>query len=220
MPLNQQAKLLRPIEDGWIMPVGATEPVAVSPRIVSATNAAPHKAVDGGRFREDLFDRLNVLPLGIPPLSERADDARHLAEHFLALANEAEGAEVGPITASALRALTAAIAHRNLRWLRNVIWRIVVVKRKGSIKPADLAEVGVPHDVNPTAQCSAHAEDGGTGQTTLSIEFSAGCSYRDVMAQVERAITDAALQRHDGHVGRAMAALGMGKDVWYRVRRG
>lgn len=218
MPLNQQAKLLRAIEDGNIMPVGATQPVSVSARIVAATNTDMDKALQEGRFRQDLLDRLNVLPLGIPPLGERVGDLRYLTEHFLSFANEEEGTQTGPITSGALRGLEANLDQSNLRRLRNVIRRIVVVKRKGPIEAADLAEsplTGSLHTERPYVRVDKEP----TGKTALRIELANGSSFKDIMQRVGRALTNAALDKHGGRVGDAMRALDMSKDVWYRVRR-
>ena len=147
MPASQQAKLLRVLEDGVVTPVGATEPLAVSPRIVAATNADLAAAVNEGRFREDMLDRLNVLPVEMPSLRERPEDLPHLAEHFLALANEEEGAMVGPITVAALRSIRDSLDEINVRRLRHIIRRIVIVKRQGAIEPDDLAEAGMSRSV-------------------------------------------------------------------------
>ena len=91
MPLNQPAKLLRVIEDHEVVPVGAASPVPVDVRLLAATNVDLYEAVEQGRFRRDLLDRLEVLTLRLPSLRERPEDIPLLVDHCFAEANEAEG---------------------------------------------------------------------------------------------------------------------------------
>src|SRR5215208_952200 len=132
-----QARLLRALQEGTIRPVGANEAVAVDVRVVAATNKDLDAAVREGRFREDLFYRLNVVTLRIPPLRERREDVPLLAEHFAAKHGRGEGATV---SASAREILQAYDWPGNVRELENVIARALALNPSGVVVPADLPD--------------------------------------------------------------------------------
>lgn len=138
MDLALQAKLLRVIQEQTIERVGGTRPIKIDVRVVAATNKDIEKAVHNGTFREDLFYRLNVFPIRIPPLRERKDDIPALAMHFL----HKYSAEVrkGPITISdeAMDILLKLPWRGNVRELENVIERAVIYADGGVIRPEDL----------------------------------------------------------------------------------
>ncbi len=126
MPPELQVKLLRVLETGAVTRVGSTEPIAVDVRIIGATNRDPEKAVADGRLREDLFYRLNVFPVAIPPLRARKGDVELLAEHFL----ERQRAESGRSQRFAEDALAALAAYPwpgNVRELRNAVQRASII---------------------------------------------------------------------------------------------
>src|SRR5512145_2613524 len=132
-----QARLLRALQEGTIRPVGANEPIPVDARVVAATNRDLEAAVKTGRFREDLFYRLNVVTLRIPPLRERREDVPVLAEHFAAKHGRGEGAAISP---EARELLQAYDWPGNVRELENVIARALALNPSGVIVPADLPE--------------------------------------------------------------------------------
>ena len=135
MALPMQAKLLRVLQDRTVTPVGGP-PVAIDVRIVSATHRDLADAVAQGRFREDLFYRLGVVPVALPPLRERLADLIPLAEHFLALASPAAPRRLSPDAAARL------LAHPwpgNVRELRNAMDRVAALQRAPTITAADLA---------------------------------------------------------------------------------
>jgi len=126
MSLALQVKLLRVLETGTFVKVGTSQPLAADVRIIAATNKQPAKAVAEGKFREDLFHRLNVFPIHLPPLRERASDLEMLAEHFLSELNATES------TAKRFspRAISALFQHSwpgNVRELRNYVQRAYLV---------------------------------------------------------------------------------------------
>src|SRR4029079_11497095 len=127
LPLEAQVKLLRALHDGEIDPVGAKRPIKVNFRLVSATNRDTVQLVREGRFREDLYYRLNVFPIRIPPLRERPDDVPDLARHFLARFAAEEGRRVRSIGTEALDLLTRCSWPGNVRQLENAIFRAVVL---------------------------------------------------------------------------------------------
>jgi len=127
LPQAAQVKLLRAIQEGEVEPVGARKPVKVDVRIISATNRDLIADVKQGRFREDLFYRLHVFPITVPPLRQRPADIPALARHFLALFAAEEGKRIRSITPEALRLLTAFQWPGNIRQLENAVFRAVVL---------------------------------------------------------------------------------------------
>src|SRR5690606_9347998 len=127
LPLEAQVKLLRALQDGEIDPVGAKRPVKVDIRLISATNRDMIELVKSGRFREDLFYRLNVFPIWVPPLRQRLDDVPELAYHFLARFAAEEGKNVTSINEQALQLLMRYSWPGNVRQLENAVFRAVVL---------------------------------------------------------------------------------------------
>jgi DNA-binding NtrC family response regulator len=138
MPLATQAKLLRAIEHKEVLPVGANEPVRVEARVLAATNKDLWKEVEAGRFREDLYYRLNVVCIRIPPLRERREDIPALVEHLLARHAEALGKPVRGVTHEAMQLLLACRWRGNVRELDNVLQRAVILGEGPLIGPGDL----------------------------------------------------------------------------------
>jgi len=134
MPINLQAKLLRVIESGMFRRVGGTNDLKVDVRIISATNKKIKDEIDAGRFREDLYYRLNVVPINIPPLRERKEDIPLLAEHFLRKMSSTPKR----ITPEAMKLLLEYQWKGNVRELENVIERTALLIDKDEIKPSDL----------------------------------------------------------------------------------
>jgi len=127
LPLDMQVKLLRALQEGEIDPVGARKPVRVDIRLISATNRNLTQLVEGGRFREDLYYRLNVFPIHIPPLRERSEDIPELVHHFVARFSAEEGKKVAGVERSALEMLQRFPWPGNVRQLENAIFRAVVL---------------------------------------------------------------------------------------------
>jgi DNA-binding NtrC family response regulator len=127
LPVEAQVKLLRALHDGEIDPVGAKRPIRVNFRLISATNRDVVKLVREGRFREDLYYRLNVFPIWVPPLRERPEDVPELAHHFLTRFAGEEGRCVTSIGAEALDLLVRYSWPGNVRQLENAMFRAVVL---------------------------------------------------------------------------------------------
>jgi DNA-binding NtrC family response regulator len=127
LPPAAQVKLLRALQEGEVEPVGGRKNIKVDVRIISATNRDLIADVKSGRFREDLFYRLHVFPISVPPLRQRPEDIPELARHFLARLAAEEGKRVRGIEAGALRLLTAYRWPGNVRQLENAIFRAVVL---------------------------------------------------------------------------------------------
>ena len=149
MPLATQAKLLRAIEQKEILPIGANEPVRVEARILAATNKDLFKAVEAGRFREDLYYRLNVVCIHIPPLRERREDIPDLVEFLLARHARALGKRITGVTHEAMQLLMACRWRGNVRELDNALQRAVILGEGPLITPADLPPDLVPVEGDP-----------------------------------------------------------------------
>ncbi|MDP2754018.1 MAG: sigma-54 dependent transcriptional regulator [Nitrospirota bacterium] len=134
MPISLQAKLLRVIENGTFRRVGGTTDIKVDVRVISATNKDIKEEVTSGRFREDLFYRLNVVPVNIPPLRDRKEDIPLLVDHFLKKASN----HTKRITPEAMRILIEYPWKGNVRELENIIERTVLLTDKEDITPAEL----------------------------------------------------------------------------------
>ncbi len=150
LPPAAQVKLLRSIQEGEVEPVGARKPVKVDVRLVSATNRDLIADVKHGRFREDLFYRLHVFPITVPPLRERPNDIPALARHFLALFAAEEGKRIRSITPEALRLLTAFPWPGNIRQLENAVFRAVVLAEGDSIGVAEFPQIMAQLDAPST----------------------------------------------------------------------
>jgi DNA-binding NtrC family response regulator len=137
-----QVKLLRVLQDRRVQRVGSSTPVAVDFRLVAATNSELSALVDAGDFREDLFFRLDVFPIGVPPLRERRDDVLPLADHFLGRFAEEHGVEAPRLSATTLARMTAYDWPGNVRELENFIERSVIMYPGARSFPFDLPRNG------------------------------------------------------------------------------
>jgi DNA-binding NtrC family response regulator len=141
LPLAAQVKLLRAIQEGEVDPVGGKRAVKVDVRIVSATNRDLIADVKAGRFREDLFYRLHVFPIAVPPLRERAEDVPDLVRHFLVRFAAEEGKRLRAVSAEALRLLRAYSWPGNVRQLENAIFRAVVLAESDEIGTDEFPQI-------------------------------------------------------------------------------
>jgi DNA-binding NtrC family response regulator len=141
LPHAAQVKLLRALQEGEVEPVGARKAVKVDVRVISATNRDLIADVKSGRFREDLFYRLHVFPIGVPPLRERREDIGDLVRHFLARFSAEEGKPVRAITGEALATLTGYHWPGNVRQLENAVFRAVVLAESDTIGIAEFPQI-------------------------------------------------------------------------------
>jgi DNA-binding NtrC family response regulator len=154
LPLATQAKLLRAIEQKEIFPVGAPEPVQVEARILAATNRDLFQQVEQGRFREDLFYRLNVVSITIPPLRDHREDIPELVDFLLAKHARALGKRITGVTHETMQLLLACRWRGNVRELDNALQRAVILGEGPLVTPADL-----PPDLAPVANDPALVDD-------------------------------------------------------------
>jgi len=200
--LDFQAKLLRVLQDGEVLRVGGTKPRKVDVRVVAATNRALREDVASGQFRDDLFFRLNVIPVQLTPLRERPDDVLPLARHFLAR-HVAETGRRLVLGAEAVEALASHPWPGNVREIENVIERAVVLARGEEIAPEDLLlteTIAVP-----SATADAPVPSEGTLQEHLD------------RAAVER--VRAALAGANGQRAEAARVLGIDRTTLYRTMK-
>jgi len=140
LPLSAQVKLLRALQEGTVEAVGARKPVKVDVRIISATNRKLLDRVKSGHFREDLFYRLHVLPLTVPPLRMRREDIPHLVRHFLARFSAEESRHITGITGEAMAHLSQLDWPGNIRQLENAVYRAVVMSEGDQLTPSDFPQ--------------------------------------------------------------------------------
>ncbi|MBX3210836.1 MAG: sigma 54-interacting transcriptional regulator [Labilithrix sp.] len=192
LPLETQAKLLRVLSEHELERVGGTKPVRVDVRVVAATNRDLSAQVEAGRFRADLFFRLNVFPIELPPLRERRDDIPRLAEAFVAsLANR--GAAPATVDDDALAYLSAYDWPGNVRELHNVLERASILSRTGRIGVEDLPDLAPRGEV-----------DGGDGDREPAPS---GAPLRERVSAYERSLVADALQRAEGNQSEAARLL-------------
>jgi len=202
MELGVQAKLLRLIQDGELYPVGDETPTKVDVRILAATNRNLEREVANGRFRADLFWRLNVIPIEMPNLAKRTGDIGHLCDHFLSRANERHRRHVVGIEPQALAVLKAYPWPGNIRELENVLERMVIVKGSGLLTVADLpATIRTPRNPTPAS---------GTEIPELPKD---GTDLRAMLEAVEDRMIGEALERTGGNKNRAAELLGLNRTT-------
>jgi len=141
LPLDAQVKLLRALQEGEIDPVGSKKPVSVNFRLISATNRNMIDMVREGKFREDLYYRLNVFPIWVPPLRERLGDVAELAHHFMARFAAEEGKRINAISEDALRLLKSYPWPGNVRQLENAVFRAVVLADGPELTVAEFPQI-------------------------------------------------------------------------------
>ena len=188
--LTLQAKLLRVLQERTFEPVGSSNSIEADVRVLASTNRNLLEEVAAGRFREDLYYRLAVVPIELPPLRDRRGDIPQLAEHFVAQANRRLGTQ-RQLSTDAVELLTHYHWPGNVRELQNVVTRACVLAESDVIAAAPIREWISSHD---SSQVSV-VEWPGSGAT---------------LAEVERQVILATLQRFDGHRARTAEALGIG----------
>ncbi len=200
MPIGLQTKLLRVLQDGEVRALGATEGQRADARIVAATNVDLRARVAEGRFREDLFYRISVFPIELPPVRQRDGDIALLAEHFLAEMPEARLKEIRGLRPEALAALVRHPFPGNVRELKNAIARAVILCRPG-------AEIGI--DDLPPALVAGVGQDLAAALPPAADDDRSG--LRDTVRRYEAGAIVEALKASGGNRTHAAAALGLSR---------
>ena len=210
MELGVQAKLLRLIQDGVLYPVGEETPQHVDVRILAATNRNLEAEVAAGRFRADLFWRLNVIPIELPSLRQRLSDLQALCDHFIRRANERNRRQVAGIDAEAIRALKRHAWPGNIRELENLIERLVIIRGAGMISFADLPPAlrGARESAPPPPPAATVTTAGG-----MPAFPDEGTDLRAILEQVEERMIAEALERTGGNKNRAAELLGLNRTT-------
>jgi Nif-specific regulatory protein len=202
MPLSLQSKLLRVLQEGEVRPVGATQPKHVNVRIVAASNRNLEKEVQGGRFREDLYYRLKVFPLRVPPLRERRDDVPILANAFLKRYSGEFGKSAGGFSQQALELLMAYDWPGNVRELQNEVQRVVIDVEEGAFVTKELLSGRI-------RQVEGVIERAGGSKGTL----------REMMDSVEKYLLIEALREHNHNKTSAAKTLGITREGLHKKLR-
>ena len=202
LPLALQVKLLRVLQEQAFERVGGVETVQVNVRVLAATNKNLLKMVEAGGFRQDLFYRLNVVPVVVPPLRERREDIAPLAEHFLRLFAVTHHCEAPVITEAAMQVLVRYDWPGNVRELANILERAVILAQ-GILDVDDFSFL-----------CPAEADEDvseAAGKELFWETLLKKATIKDMLAETERKVLEHALRAADGNQSQAAARLGMSR---------
>ena len=209
MPLETQGKILRFLQEQAFQRVGGSSRVEVDVRIIAASNRDLRAEIAAGRFREDLYYRLNVVPIEVPPLSERREDIADLAPHFMTRLAEAAGLPPRAIGEDALAALQACDWPGNVRQLRNLVERLLIMSPGDSHIPvrADMLPPDLTASVPPAARINSASE-------IMAMQL------RDARELFERQYLTAQLVRFGGNISHTADFVGMERSALHRKLKG
>ncbi len=240
LPLDMQVKLLRVLQEGEVDPVGGKRPVKVDVRIVSATNKDLAKLVADGRFREDLYYRLNVFPIEAPPLRERKEDIPALVARFVSRFNAEEGRTVRGASPATMQMLLDFDWPGNVRQLENSVFRAVILCEGDLLQPEDFpqisglkplvaandtlpAEVAVPandHHQVTAAHVALTDMVAAAGEVSPQpVKVFDGEGHLRQLEQIERDLIELAIDHYAGHMSEVARRLGIGRSTLYRKLR-
>jgi len=209
MPIELQVKLLRVLETGTVVRIGGEKPIAVDVRVIAATNRIPERALQEGRLREDLWYRLNVFPIALPPLRERGQDIEVLADHFLGELNAAQGTQKRWSRAARVT-LTRYRWPGNVRELKNLVHRAYILGEEEIDAQCLPAEV-VGSETTPVAELHV---GGGPIQLGSALPVQVGSRVEDV----EHRLIIATLEACSGNKQKAAEILGLSlKTIYNRL---
>lgn len=211
MPAEAQTRLLRALQSGRIRRVGGRQEIAVDVRIIAATNRDLQPMIAAGTFREDLFYRLNVVPIEVPPLRERTEDIGVLATHFLRLAGE-EGLPIRQISDDGIDELRDRVWRGNVRELRNVIYRLALMSRKDIIDRQSIEEI-IGKEAAPAEGGHGTAFGKALDQWLSANNPPVGALYHSALAAFEKPLIEHALGQTGGNQLRAASLLGINRNT-------
>lgn len=234
LPLPAQVKLLRALQEGEIEPVGARKSIPIDVRVISATNRNLIADVKSGRFREDLFYRLHVYPISVPPLRERPDDIADLVRHFLVRFCAEEGKAVKAVSADAMAVLKNARWPGNVRQLENAVFRAVVLAESEEIGPQEFPQIAVRDASEATSAAPLVPDDSGGrlgGEQPLVVEAAPsfgpdrlalldGAAHLRPLDELEAEIIRFAIAHYRGQMSEVARRLRIGRSTLYRKLEG
>ena len=198
MPLSMQAKLLRVLEENEVERIGGDRPVRVDVRVVVATHRDLNQLVQAGKFRQDLFHRVYVFPLQLPPLRQRREDIPMLVDHFVEQVCTQNGWKPMPFTTEAIHGLQAYAWPGNVRELRNAVERLMLLATEGEVG-VGVVEMAIPQSATPGSDSTATAGP-----------------LSDRVQSFERQVILAELKRNHSHVTNTAKALGLERSHLYK----
>jgi two-component system nitrogen regulation response regulator NtrX len=201
MSLSAQAKVLRILQEGEVTRIGAPKSDPVDVRVLAATNKQLEEELAAGRFREDLFHRLNVIPIAVPPLRERLEDVPALVEHFVQTLSASSGVAARGFTQEAIRALQRRSWPGNVRELRNAVERLLILAPGKQVTAADIERL-LPGAEGEAAEASAEAPRPDT--------------FENFKEDTERAFLLRKLRAHGWNVAETARALDMPRSNLYK----
>lgn len=248
LPLDAQVKLLRAIQEGEVDPVGGKKSIKVDIRLISATNRNMMELVREGKFREDLYYRLNVFPITLPPVRDRLEDVPHLVKHFITRFAAEEGKRIDSIAPDAVALLQRYQWPGNVRQIENVIFRAIVLADKAQLSYEEFPQIAVqvaaqdgmtelppevlPNDLigKPATELAAPAPvyGGEAGPAApMPVEFSNPGNITAIndggeiraLEEIEADLIKLALDHYKGHMSEVARRLGIGRSTLYRKVR-
>ncbi len=238
LPADMQVKLLRVLQEGEVDPVGSKRPVKVDVRVISATNRDLAEEVKANRFREDLYYRLNVFPVHIPPLRERVEDIPALVEHFIQRYNAEERRDVRGVQHEVLEVLMRQPWPGNVRQLENTIFRAVVLAETPYLSARDfpllasefeaagvdmgppmIDEAFVETAASPVAASSPRPLAGNSATAFENVDVFDRDGHLRTLESIERDLIKLAIDTYEGRMSEVARRLGMGRSTLYRKLR-
>ena len=194
MSLKAQAKILRILQEKKFERVGGNKLIDMDVRVLAATNKDLEKEMEAGRFRQDLFYRLHVIPLRVPPLRDRKEDIVYLTERFLQDFGAKEGQQPKTLTGGALEKLMAHDWPGNVRELKNIIERLIILTPSNEIRVEDIPELSIKTELEASFQ---------------EVPAATGDSLRDARLDFERQFILKKLEEYDGNISKTAEAIGL-----------
>jgi two-component system nitrogen regulation response regulator NtrX len=201
MALSAQAKVLRVLQEGLVTRIGGAKPVQVDVRVLAATNKSLEEEISAGRFREDLYYRLNVVPINIPPLRERREDIPALIEYFVQQLTEGPGVPYRRFEEAAVQRLQQRAWPGNVRELRNAVERILILASGKVVTAGDVGRLVGESLVAAEESPEAHPEGG---------------TFESFIQDAERAFISGKLREHDWNIAETARALKLPRSSLYK----
>jgi DNA-binding NtrC family response regulator len=226
--LDMQVKLLRALQEGEVDPVGSKRPVKVDVRIISATNRDLAERARTGEFREDLYYRLNVFPIFVPPLRQRREDVPALARHFISRFAAEEGKPVIGLTPDVTDLIEQFDWPGNVRQLENTIFRAVVLCDSTMLDVCDFPQIAAAMGVEqrmrrPVANMEAPVRSyepahsrGSAMDSPYAFSATDGAGHMRKLEEIEAELIRMAISRYEGHMSEVARRLGIGRSTLYR----